>query len=481
MGLMVFLIIQKPFLHIDEWFTMGLLNIPFRGMVFVTAKDVHPPLYYFIVMVPVRILNILNIKYNLIFVMKIMSVIPYAILLLISLFKIRKDHGWLAGGLFAFTVIAMSSFFTDYSIARMYPWGMLFLVLSYIFAGEILKESKLKYWILLAFFSVCGAYTHYFVAVGSVVLYFLLFLYYLINNRSELKNWLISTVCGIICFLPWSLILWDQMKEVHGSYWIPEITLNTLIEFMGFVSAITSEFALNIIFTVLFIVAFIVLLVQYRKSPKENEFPLLGFLVFLGTLVFGVVVSMVFKPILVDRYLLPSIGLVWLGFSVFISKYDFKKVILPLVIVLLVIGAFNIYEQTLEIDKNHDALVKNQEFLESINNNDSVVIIDGMVKYVHFHDQLNETIVFGGFSVDEHKNAKDFAKYFDNKTYRFCIPDDFDTYKNKTVYFAIRKGSDIDLPPYVSYKKVGKVENCIFYKLTYHPDEYQPKNNNESK
>ncbi len=480
MGLMVFLIIQKPFLHIDEWFTRGLLNIPFRGMVFVTAKDVHPPLYYFIVMVPVRILNILHVQYDLIFVMKIMSVVPYAILLLISLFKIRKDYGWLAGGLFAFTVITMCSFFTDYSIARMYPWGMLFLVLSYIFAGEILKESKLKYWILLAVFSVCGAYTHYFVAVGSIVIYFLLFLYFLIKDKSQLKYWLISTVFGIVCYLPWMKILLRQMKDVHGSYWIPDVTVNTLLEFIGSVFANTSELTLSIIFTLLFIIAFVVIVIQYKKSPEDNEFPLLGFLVFLGTLTFGVVVSMVFKPILVDRYLVPSIGLVWLGFSIFISKYDFKKVILPIFIVLLVISAFNIYEQTMEINENHEYLIKDQKFLESINNNDSVVIIDGMVKFVHFYGQLDKAVVYAGFSVDEHKNEKDFAKYFDNKTSRFCIPDDFDTYKNKTIYFAIRKGSDIDLPSYVSYKKVGKIENCVFYKLTYHPDEYQPKNNNES-
>ena len=29
-GLLIFLIIQKPFLHIDEWFTQGILNISFN-------------------------------------------------------------------------------------------------------------------------------------------------------------------------------------------------------------------------------------------------------------------------------------------------------------------------------------------------------------------------------------------------------------------------------------------------------------------
>ena len=46
LGLLVYLFVTKPFLHIDERFTMGLLDISFKEMVHLTAIDVHPPLYY---------------------------------------------------------------------------------------------------------------------------------------------------------------------------------------------------------------------------------------------------------------------------------------------------------------------------------------------------------------------------------------------------------------------------------------------------
>ena len=124
-GLMVFLIIQKPFLHIDEWFTQGLLTVPFKDMIYITANDVHPPLYYVTVWAPVKILNILHIPFDKIIVMKLMSVVVYLVLLAISFTKIRKDYGWLGGGLFAFSIIAMSNLFTYFSVARMYPLGML--------------------------------------------------------------------------------------------------------------------------------------------------------------------------------------------------------------------------------------------------------------------------------------------------------------------------------------------------------------------
>ena len=90
-----------------------------------------------------------------------------------------------------------------------------------------------------------------------------------------------------------------------------------------------------------------------------------------------------------------------------------------------------------------------------------------MVKYVHFYNQLNDSTVYSGFSVGEKKNASDFTKFYDNKKYRFLMPDDFSQYKNKTVYLAFRDGSDIDLPKGVSHEKIGKIENCKFWKLKY--------------
>ena len=136
-------------------------------------------------------------------------------------------------------------------------------------------------------------------------------------------------------------------------------------------------------------------------------------------------------------------------------------------IILLLFSVANLADQVNEISDNHEKLVKNQEFLQSINSKDSVVIIDGMVKYVHFHDQLNDSIVYGGYSIGEREKAKDFTKFFDDKDTRFLMPDDFNKYKNKTVYLAYRQGSDIKLPKDVSKDKIGKVENTKFYKLTY--------------
>lgn len=467
LGLMVFLIIQKPFLHIDEWFTKGLLTLSLRDMVHVTAGDVHPPLYYVTVWAPVKVLNLLHIKFDKIIVMKMMSVLPYVILCIISFTKIRRDHGWLACGLFTFTLISMSSFFTVFSIARMYPLGTLLLVCGFIATGEILKEPKLKYWAILTVTAVLGAYTHYFVAFSFIVMYILLFLHIMLKNKTQLRNWIISAVYSIIFFVPWMFILYNQMIEDKGGNWSNAISLDAIFEFFYSVFGNSSDTMIQLIGVVIFLALFIYVLIQYRKSPKENEFVLMGFLILIGTVLSGIIATVLFRTT-ADRYLIPSIAVLWLSISILISRMNAKKIIIPIVIVLLLFGAVNLSGQIDEISKNHDKLVKDQEFLKSINNNDSVVIITSKVKFVHFYNELKNATVYEDYTIDHREGARDWARVYDNKNYKFMIPDDVNYYNGKDIYIAYRDdGTKLDLPSGYSLEPVGRVENCQFTKLVH--------------
>ena len=73
----------------------------------IAISDVHPPLHYIILYAASPITS------NNIHLLKAVSIIPYFILLAISVTKIRKEYGWLACGLFTFTTATMSIFFID--------------------------------------------------------------------------------------------------------------------------------------------------------------------------------------------------------------------------------------------------------------------------------------------------------------------------------------------------------------------------------
>ena len=467
MGLMVFLIIQKPFLHIDEWFTKGLMTLSLRDMVHVTAGDVHPPLYYITVWAPAKLLNLLHIKFNKILLMKIMSVIPYLILCIISYTKIRRDYGWLACGLFTYTLIAMSSFFTVFSIARMYPLGILLLICGFIAAGDILKEPRLKSWVILTVTAILGAYTHYFVAFSFIVMYILLLAHIMLKDKTQLKRWIYSAIYGIICFAPWMFILYKQTVEDSSGGWSNQISMNKIFEFFASIFNGSSDMLIQVIGVVIFFALLAYVLIQYRRSPKENEFVLMGFLILIGTVISGILAVIFFRNT-ADRYLMPAIAVLWLSISILISRLDFKKLVIPIVIVLLLFGAVNLYDQIGDISKNHDKLVKDQAFLDSINNNDSVFMINSKVKYVHFYNELKNGTVYMGFSVDKREGARDWARLYDSKQSKFMIPDDVEKFANKTIYFVYRDGdTNMNLPSGYSLDPVGRVENCQFSKLVH--------------
>ena len=86
---MVFTPLNQYLIHTDEYFTVALIRLPLLDGISLTSADVHPPLYYLIVKLILNALSLLNIKYNLIVVLKLISIIPFFIILTICGFRFR--------------------------------------------------------------------------------------------------------------------------------------------------------------------------------------------------------------------------------------------------------------------------------------------------------------------------------------------------------------------------------------------------------
>lgn len=86
---MIFSPLAKTLFHVDEFFTLGLIKYSIRNAITLTSYDVHPPLYYIILKIVTKVLNLLNINLNTIFILKIVTIIPGFLLTLIFLYKIN--------------------------------------------------------------------------------------------------------------------------------------------------------------------------------------------------------------------------------------------------------------------------------------------------------------------------------------------------------------------------------------------------------
>ncbi len=405
--------INNALIQVDEYYTISLLQYSFIDSIRFTSINVHPPLYYIILKIALKIINTLNIGHT-IFFLKMVSVIPYFIILLVSSTKIKKDYNWLAAGLFSITVLTMGTLPSYYITLRMYSWGLLFLVLSFISLKDVIEKSDIKSWALLTIFTILGCYTHYFLILDSIILYLLLLLYIIFYknksplkdgitksfNTSEIKKWFASAIIAIVSYIPWLPTAIWQIKVVKSGYWVKPLDLNQLLRILSYF--ITNEKVvfiqiIGIIVLAIFIYLTIKFYLNYKKSNnKENNAPsninlkendyiyiLIGMSIFLLTILISLILNVVYRPVLVARYLIPSIGVLWLSISILMSKiYDYKKLFAVLFILLMLFSSLGMYGiMTAEP-------LSSENIFKDLNKKGSVIIFNDPYEFIKYEHRL---------------------------------------------------------------------------------------------
>ncbi|MCD8326589.1 MAG: hypothetical protein LUC90_07890 [Lachnospiraceae bacterium] len=299
--------------HTDEAFTMNLIQNNFQGIIEGTAGDVHPPLYYIIAKIAALLFPTQTYR---LLVQKIVVIIPVTLTLLGGgLWVQRKTQKPFPGLLF----IASLSFLVctmEYGVqVRMYSWGLFFVTFCGLEAYEAYMTGKLRHWIFFAVWGVGTAYTHYFSFVSAVVICGLLFVALLIWKRKQLLRWLITVVLMFIAYLPWFLVLLGQFQAVNTSYWIPEITGETILSY--FTWAFGTDVQYTTVMTMILLVAggVIGLISLVRERDSLDVFSVFCWLVPFLTCAGGVIVSWIFSPIYYSRYVYPALGLLCVFFA----------------------------------------------------------------------------------------------------------------------------------------------------------------------
>ena len=379
--------------HIDEYFTLTLINMPVNDIITITAGDVHPPLYYLMGKAFISVTSAFG--WDLLFSLKIMSIIPYIIILILSPTKIRKNYGWFAAGLFAFSLGIMNEFFSHFLRVRMYSWAILFILLAFLSFMDLIENKDRKYWILLTLFSVLCAYTHYFAAITSGAIYLVLLIYLIKFKKDEIKTWTLSVAAAILLYLPWTFTLLNQLETIHHTYWIPGANFTTVIYALGYFA-----YNNNLVFSVIAIAILIIIAFIYSKDAKDSDkitrFSILsGIKIYLGTIIISLIISIVFRPILVIRYLIPVSAILWLCISIILSKIEDKKMFLisfALIMLLLVNGVCATVSSNDDLYKN-GAVQK--EVLDNITqDSNSILIVNSPHLVMYFLHLSNQTDMY---------------------------------------------------------------------------------------
>ena len=392
---------------LDEAFTASLVRTDMAGVLERSMADTLPPLYNILLKLSTDAFG-----YT-VPVMKLTSVIPMIITMLLSATVVRRRHGFKTSVLFTIALFTMPNLLYYGVEIRMYSLGFMFATAAGIYGYEVIADFNKKNLIIFSVVSALAGYSHHFafVSVGFVFLFMLL--YYFILDRENIKRWFFCLALTVVLYFPCLLVTLKQFKSVSGYFSMPDVTLKVFIKYARYpytVGNTVSSIILLVSMIGLFVYTVVKVCSQVRPEAKDeallaNEnrslsnvngmnkisnnahmskisvkndltdlYALSMFLVYYGVLIFGTIISKIMTAnIFVDRYLLFAHGMLWLFFAIEAGKFSkYYYVFVAVSVFAGICGYINEYE--VEYSTNPDEVIS---FLESdVNDGDVLYTIE---------------------------------------------------------------------------------------------------------
>lgn len=342
-AVVVFIIFNNKytFFWFDEGFSISLIQHSYKDIWDLTAKDVHPPLYYYMLKIYSSLIG------DSILGFRIFSAIPVFLTALVACFKVRRFWGNKVAVLFIILLLTTPITYYLTSEIRMYSWSMFFVFMTFLYAYQCYIEQKKHSFVLLAIFSLLAAYTHYYGLITVAYIYALLFLLLLINDKKKIPLLLASALLCIIVYAPWLVNLISQVKSVTKDYWITATWLDDIMEFLYPVYILKdTEYSYlysRIVEILIPATFFIFVLWRAWKSVNDKKkfySALLILSVFFAPIIVGGLYSVIFRPVFISRYACCFISLYLLGFAILLSMLDLSKKVNMIIPILFFTSLF---------------------------------------------------------------------------------------------------------------------------------------------
>lgn len=312
----------------DEAYSMSMIKHSFADICLITAEDVHPPMYYFLLK-----LFTMPFGYSLISA-KIFSVLPMQLLLILGYYQLSYiSQSKKTGLIFAIMIAALPVMTAFTSEIRMYLWCALFVTGCGIFGIRACDSNQIKHYIIFTFFGLMCAYTHYFALVSAGIIY----LFVLIKNIRHPVKFIICSVCTIILYLPWLMPFIAQLSDkVENEYWIEPITISTIAQYFKVWFKCGNLTGIYLAVTGLICIVSISGLI-INGCSRIRKIALAAAGVFILTNLIGILASIAVRPVFIERYAIPALPLLLSTFALGISSVS-KKSITAAVTVFYIAG-----------------------------------------------------------------------------------------------------------------------------------------------
>ncbi len=365
----------------DEVFTMLTIDRDWGAFLAELAADVHPPLYYIIVKLFSGLFG-----YNLL-AAKICSIIPTVlmnILVIVLTFKDKEKSNdkinFILLSLFIIITTLTYNFLYVSLEVRMYSWALFFVTASGIYGYKIIKDPSIKNIAIFILAGLAAALTHYYALIMEVFIYLYLFIALLKKDKKNFKIILAISLITIIGYSWWLPIAIGQFTRVSSNYWIEFNIKDICIYILSILSINRNVFKNYEMLTMLALLVLCIHIIYKLLKKQINEesrseiiFALLSISVVFMMIIFGTILNIVVRPMFYQRYMIPALGLFWLGVLILLKHTNYRKIIICisfiLVIIISIISCQKVYNE--ELKTGTEATLN---FLESNVGKDDYVI-----------------------------------------------------------------------------------------------------------
>lgn len=318
---------------IDERFSMDWSVWPMPDFWNRIKLDVCPT--YLIMLRPV-----LKATNNSLLAGKLFSWVMFVICLLIGYIFVRKEFGEKSFYVYS-TFITGTPLIMEKSVeVRMYAISYALILLSAVLAYRIIcKETKKWHWWAFVIIGLLTAYTHYFSLLSLVLLYAMLFMWLIIERDwQKFRNMIFCSLAMCLGYGPWLKVIFAQTNSETTS-WIPPTTSR-----LGPIRDVFVSYGIDIKMFMMGVVILLTVYAIYKLARVRDAgiFWASGCMAIPWILmIFGEVLEMFFRPILVDRYMTIPFCLFILGVA-YLAK-DLKKYVAVVLCVIFMASCLITY------------------------------------------------------------------------------------------------------------------------------------------
>jgi hypothetical protein len=283
----------------DEAFTKQVITFPLSDMVGLLAGDFHPPLYFIALKAVTALVGSTASTLRLFSVLGVLA----TLVLVCTMGKrvLGRDGAFLC----CLMIMSIPMMATYAHTARMYTWAAFSVTGMFLTASALSKAPSRRDLLWLGGFTLLGAYVHYYCLLAACCGHGYVLTRLVVTKNRLWRRHLLILAALVVLYLPWLATLLHQVARVKADFYIPPLTvrwvsLSYLMPFFHNYYPMRTSWPLALAHMTILVAS--VVLIFRRKESTNQPALLLSLVLFHGTILLAIAISLLVRPILLYRY-----------------------------------------------------------------------------------------------------------------------------------------------------------------------------------